>query len=117
MFLYGHGSWVVVVIFVGMFAVRALTSQRRRGRYGGSPGPGRPFTGSHPPGPPGGPIAGPPDLSGATSSGTAPGWFTDPYFKHTQRYWSGTEWTEHVTDDGVPGTDPPPANSGRHDGG
>jgi hypothetical protein len=41
------------------------------------------------------------------------GWFRDPFFRHEQRYWSGTAWSEHVTDDGVPGTDPPPPPSGR----
>ena len=54
---------------------------------------------------------------GATATGTAPGWFADPFFKHEQRYWSGTEWTEHVNDAGAPGTDPPPADPGpRHTG-
>jgi len=28
--------------------------------------------------------------------------------RHQYRYWSGTEWTEHVEDDGVPAIDPPP---------
>jgi hypothetical protein len=46
--------------------------------------------------------------NGGTSGGLAPGWFTDPSLRHQQRYWSGSEWTEHVTDEGVPGIDPPP---------
>jgi hypothetical protein len=115
---YGHGSWVAVLIFVGFFIVRYFNSQRRRGGggqfpgYGGRPGPGR-----HPQGsaftPTGSQAtAAPPVAPGSadqprTGSGTAPGWFTDPFFRHGQRYWSGTEWTEHVTDDGVPGIDPP----------
>jgi hypothetical protein len=39
-----------------------------------------------------------------------PGWFTDPSGRHQQRYWSGSAWTEHVTDAGVPGADPPPGS-------
>jgi hypothetical protein len=39
------------------------------------------------------------------------GWLRDPFVRHEQRYWSGTEWTEHVIDDGVPATDPPPSTS------
>ena len=46
---------------------------------------------------------------GGTSTGTPPGWFADPFFRHEQRFWSGSEWTEHVTDAGAPGTDPPGA--------
>jgi hypothetical protein len=34
----------------------------------------------------------------------------DPFVRHEHRYWSGTEWTEHIMDDGVPGTDPPPSS-------
>ena len=111
---YGHGSWVAVLIFVGFFILRYVNSQRRRGGggqfpgYGGRPGPGRlprgsAFTPTHPQTPPGVGVGDP----GVTGSGTAPGWFTDPFFRHGQRFWSGTEWTEHVTDDGVPGIDPP----------
>jgi Protein of unknown function (DUF2510) len=115
---YGHGSWVAVVIFVGFFIIRYVNSQRRRGGggqfpgYGGRRGPGgspqgNAFTPNHPQ------SAAPPRAAHGsgdqpvTGSGTAPGWFTDPFFRHGQRYWSGTEWTEHVTDDGVPGIDPP----------
>ena len=43
-----------------------------------------------------------------SGSGTAPAWFRDPFVRHQYRYWSGTEWTEHVEDDGVPAIDPPP---------
>lgn len=48
-----------------------------------------------------------------TFTGIAPGWLTDPSGRHEQRYWSGSEWTEHVRDGGVPGTDPPPGSTGR----
>ena len=44
----------------------------------------------------------------------APGWFRDPFVRHEQRYWSGSEWTDHVIDDGVPATDPPPSTGGGH---
>jgi len=115
---YGHASWIALVIFGGMFAIRYLSSQRRRdqqqgrGRPRGDPrtsssftGPGRRVPGSGIAADPGGTAAG-------GSSGTAPGWFADPFVKHEQRYWSGTQWTEHVTDGGVPGTDPPPRPGG-----
>ena len=46
-------------------------------------------------------------------TGIAPGWLIDPSGRHERRYWSGSEWTEHVTDGGIPGTDPPPIGSGR----
>jgi hypothetical protein len=35
------------------------------------------------------------------------GWHPDPSGRHQLRYWSGTEWTDQVTDNGVPSTDPP----------
>jgi Protein of unknown function (DUF2510) len=46
-------------------------------------------------------------------TGIAPGWLIDPSGRHEKRYWSGSEWTEHVTDGGVPGIDPPPASGGQ----
>jgi hypothetical protein len=115
---YGHGSWVAVLVFVGFFVLRYANSQRRRGGGGQFPGPGgRPGPGHHPQGsaftPSHRPAPdSPPPGQGsvdrvAAGSGTAPGWFTDPFFRHGQRYWSGAEWTEHVTDDGVPALDPP----------
>jgi hypothetical protein len=126
---YGHGSWVVVVIFVAMFALRMIASQRRRGGRRGMPGPGRSFMGGGPyrgdpyRGGPNGASGPPPPGSTPTGSeadstrttGTAPGWFADPFVRHEQRYWSGTEWTEHVQDHGAPGTDPPPPDRGRRD--
>jgi hypothetical protein len=107
---YGHGSSIALVVFFGFFAMRALSSQRRRrGQQRSSP-PTSSFTD-------------PTFLSQAsdaadgsssevTFTGIAPGWLTDPSGRHEQRYWSGSEWTEHVTDGGVPGTDPPPRNTG-----
>jgi hypothetical protein len=111
---YGHGSWIAVVLFGAVFALRMLSSQRRRGRRGGMPGPGRPFTGGGRPAP-GRRPTGPPVPDTTRTSGTAPGWFADPFVRHEQRYWSGTEWTEHVLDQGTPGTDPPPSDRGRRD--
>ncbi|MGB8862108.1 MAG: DUF2510 domain-containing protein [Ilumatobacteraceae bacterium] len=41
-------------------------------------------------------------------------WYSDPSRSHTHRYWAGTAWTEHVSDNGVAGLDrlaapmPPP---------
>ena len=52
-------------------------------------------------------------LGGVTFTGIAPGWLTDPSGRHERRYWSGSAWTEHVTDGGVPGIDPPPGSTAR----
>lgn len=106
---YAHGSWIALVIFAGLFALRALSSQRRRG-HRGPPTSGF-FTDTHPRSPSNGPTSAPPSATDAAHRGTAPGWFRDPFFKHEHRYWSGSEWTEHVTDTGVPGVDPPPSKS------
>jgi len=43
-----------------------------------------------------------------TYTGIAAGWLVDPTGRHQHRYWSGSAWTEHVIDGGVPGIDPPP---------
>ncbi len=113
---YGHASWIPVVIFGGMFLMRYLNTQRRRG--GSHRGPGGPsrFTGTDTRGPAGGaPPSVPPGASGP-SSGVPAGWLRDPFVRHEQRYWSGSEWTEHIMDDGVPGTDPPPRPSPSPDG-
>jgi hypothetical protein len=109
---YGHESWIALVVFGGMFALRYLTSQRRRSGQRGRPGPQSPFTDPGRPGPAGGPPPAPPTSEGTTSTGMAPGWFRDPFVRHEHRYWSGSEWTHHVVDAGVPATDPPPSTGG-----
>ena len=48
--------------------------------------------------------AGPSDEHGAEAP---PQWAVDPFGAHDLRYWDGARWTEHVSDDGVLGTDPP----------
>ena len=108
---YGHGSWIALVVFFGLFAVRALTSQRRRRGQQRSSSPTTSFTDSTSAGQASDAID---SSSGEVRfTGIAPCWLTDPSGRHEQRYWSGSEWTEHVTDRGVPGTDPPPRNTGR----
>jgi hypothetical protein len=42
---------------------------------------------------------------------------TDPSGKHEQRYWSGTEWTDHVMNGGTPGVDALPARTKPRDDG
>ena len=39
-------------------------------------------------------------------SDTPAGWHPDPTGKHDHRYWDGSQWTEHIADAGVAGTDP-----------
>ncbi len=110
---FGHASWVPVVVLGGVFVVRALSSPRRGGARGGPPGR-RSFTDADRPVPPPPGAAPSQDPSAGGTTGTAPGWFRDPFFTHEYRYWSGSEWSEHVTDDGTPGSDPPPATSQGH---
>ena len=109
---YGHASWIPIVAFGGMFLVRYLSSQRRRRGPPAGPGSPRPFTGTGPPRPPGQPPPAGPPGAGGPSVGMPAGWFRDPFVRHEQRYWSGTGWTDHVLDDGVPSSDPPPAPAG-----
>jgi hypothetical protein len=44
--------------------------------------------------------------STAPAGGPAADWYPDPMGRHELRYWDGSQWTEHVTDAGVPATDP-----------
>ncbi len=37
------------------------------------------------------------DETHATTQATAPGWYTDPFGVHRMRYFSGVDWTDHVT--------------------
>jgi Protein of unknown function (DUF2510) len=108
---YGHGSLIALLIFFGLFAMRALSSQRRHRGQPRSSAPASSFTDPTIPSQ----VSDPADASSGevTFTGIAPCWLTDPSGRHEQRYWSGSEWTEHVTDGGVPGTDPPPRNTGR----
>ena len=104
---YGHTSWIALVIFGGMLAMRAFSSQRRRGNRSRPPASGRSLVTDDRQRVVGSEAAGGRGV-GATSTGTPPGWFADPFFRHEQRFWSGSQWTEQVTDHDVPGTDPPP---------
>ena len=106
MYVNGHNSGVALAVFAVVIVVRLLASPRRRGTGGqGGRSAASGFTASTPPAPtpsPSGPT------SGSTFTGTAPGWFVDPFVRHEQRYWSGEAWTEHVLDGGTPAIDPPP---------
>ncbi len=96
---------MAVVVLLGVMAMRMLSAQRRRNGRPGAPHGSRPATGFAPT------VATPRATTrepGAASTGTAPGWFVDPFVRHEQRFWSGTAWTEHVQDGGVPAVDPPP---------
>jgi hypothetical protein len=112
---YGQGSWVFVVIVLAMVVLRTVARRRSPGgrRSGRSPY-GAPMSSSFQ----AGGLAPPAfeDAAGSTDvaagrpghTGIPAGWMVDPSGRHQQRYWSGTAWTEHVTDDGISGVDPPP---------
>jgi hypothetical protein len=115
---YGHGSWLVLLAFGAMFALRAFNHRGAR-RPGSAPGssftaapPATPSTTESPaPGGTGDPSApgyGAGGMGVTTFTGVPAGWLADPSGRHQQRYWSGSGWTDHVTDDGVPGSDRPP---------
>jgi hypothetical protein len=109
---FGHASWIAVVIFGGTLAIRYLSSQRHRGNHPGSPTSQSSLTDADRAGPGAAPTTHSHGRDDARSfGGTPPGWFIDPSGQHEQRYWSGSAWTEHVTDNGVPGADPPPQSS------
>ncbi|MGA8726434.1 MAG: DUF2510 domain-containing protein [Acidimicrobiales bacterium] len=109
---YGHSSssWLFLLLPVALIAFRALASGRRRGAPPRRPQAPPSFFVGHPSPPASAPTSSPPSPT-ASTTGTPAGWFTDPFVKHEQRYWSGTEWTEHILDDGVPGNDPPPSST------
>ena len=102
----GQHSWLAIVAFAVVIVIRLLASSRRRGT-GGRRGPSgaRGFTASSAPTPT---TSSSDPTSDPRSTGTAAGWFTDPFVHHEQRYWSGQAWTEHVLDGGTPAVDPPP---------
>jgi uncharacterized protein YxjI len=39
-------------------------------------------------------------------STTPANWYPDPTGRHQHRYWNGTAWSDHVSDNGVTGSDP-----------
>lgn len=41
----------------------------------------------------------------APPANPAAGWYADPAGHHELRYWSGSAWTEHISDQGTTGTD------------
>jgi hypothetical protein len=51
--------------------------------------------------------AAPPPIAEVQPSPTVQAsWLADPRGRHELRYWDGNHWTEHVSDQGVQGTDP-----------
>ncbi|HUZ10804.1 MAG TPA: DUF2510 domain-containing protein [Acidimicrobiales bacterium] len=110
MLRYGHGSWMVAVVALGMLALRSASSRRggsgrsrTRAPYGSPDAP--PTTSGRP--------ATPAEPSSSADQGLArvgipPGWMVDPSGRYEERYWSGTVWTEHVRTNGVPASDRPP---------
>ncbi len=50
------------------------------------------------------------ETGAATPTPAVPsGWYADPSSRYELRYWSGSEWTEHVSRSGQQFTDPPVA--------
>jgi hypothetical protein len=132
-FYVGHGSWAVAAFFLLTIALRiGFGNRRRQGRprppvhapgfqadqraSGVPPTAPPPATSSPPPpatsspsGVPSQPAAHPARRgAGIGSTGIAAGWLVDPTGRHELRYWSGTAWTEHVSDGGAPAIDDPP---------
>ena len=114
----GHSSWIFLVIVAAGIAIRMLSS-RRRGSMGGrmrtrpGPPPGMSLFQNQPDTP--APAVRP--RTGPTYTGIPAGWMADPSGKHDERYWSGTEWTEHVMNDGTPAIDPLPNRAASLGGG
>jgi hypothetical protein len=120
---YGYGGSWILFLFIAMLVIRMIASRRsgsgqpRRGPgpqgygWGSGPAPG-PTSASFTPTDAPSSAASPPADAPAPVGGykIPPGWFPDPTGRFDQRYWSGTAWTEHVTKDGVPGNDAPPAS-------
>jgi uncharacterized protein YxjI len=44
------------------------------------------------------------------TAGHPPNWYPDPLGRHEHRYFDGANWTEHVSDHGRQGVDPPTGN-------
>jgi hypothetical protein len=102
---YAHGGSYFLILMAAAVVLRLL-SQRRRTVGAGRRGSGGPATSaSAVPNAQGGP---PSTAGGVGRTGVPAGWLVDPSGRYDERYWSGSEWTEHVTKAGVPGIDPPP---------
>ena len=94
--------------------MRAFSSQRRRqGRQRGAPHASSASSFTDPTYTRDGSDVDDPSPGKIHYTGIPAGWMTDPSGRHEQRYWSGSAWTEHVTDGGTPGIDPPPGGTGR----
>ncbi len=107
---YAHGGSYFLVFMAVMFGLRIFAGSRRRAPGGGRRGPaGQASSASAVPNAPGG---APVSSGGFGRTGIPAGWLVDPSGRYDQRYWSGSEWTEHVTKAGVPGSDPPPGAAG-----
>jgi hypothetical protein len=106
---YAHGGSYFLIFMAVMFGLRMFSGSRRRTMGAGRRGPaGASSAASAVPNAAGGATA---PTSGFGQSGIPAGWLVDPSGRYDQRYWSGSEWTEHVTKAGEPGTDPPPGAS------
>lgn len=51
-------------------------------------------------------------VDGSSASSAPADWHTDPTGRHQYRYWDGTTWTDHVSDNGQVSVDPLRATNG-----
>jgi hypothetical protein len=116
----GHGgSAAVIGALLVMFVIRALSG--RRGPAGRGQRTGSGFLAPPRRGPDPDPGSGSLVDRGESThrpgfTGIPAGWLPDPTGRFERRYWSGREWTEHVTSGGVPGSDAPPGGAQGSDG-
>jgi hypothetical protein len=106
--------WLVLGLLFGIIGsicclIAVMTSKHRgpvRPATGGAPSP----YGAGPPAPGATLLPPPPAPTGfGPPPTTAPaGWAPDPSGRYEHRYWSGSEWTEHVSTAGTTGQDPVP---------
>jgi hypothetical protein len=124
--VWGIIGFLSILVCVIMMAIAGSQTKKKlaSGAYGPGAGAGEPsgYGYRQPPGgamPPGyGPSPGygpgtrypAPSLAapaGPPAAASPPAWHPDPGGRHQYRYWDGSHWTEHVSDHGRAGTDPP----------
>jgi hypothetical protein len=83
---------------IGVIIVACLSPKKQPMPYGYAPGP---MPNAMAPAP----WAQPPAVPGALNA-VGPHWASDPTGRHQHRWWSGTAWSDSVSDNGVSSLDP-----------